>query len=121
MPKSYFSTATTGIGLSGTLTSYITMTVSTLNTNYRASATATILSASANNDLLTATFLVNGSRVNFSTVKTNSGNNHYQQFSIDYGASLTASSTNTIALQLSASAGSYTACNATLTVFTNLL
>jgi hypothetical protein len=121
MPKSYFSTATTGIGLGPTLTSYITMTVSTLNTNYRASATATILSASANNDLLTATFLVNGSRINFSTVKTNSGNNHYQQFSIDFGAALTASSTNTIALQLAASAGSYTACNATLTVFTNLL
>lgn len=121
MPKSYFSTAITGIGLGPTLTSYITVSVSTLNTNYRASATATILSASANNDLLTATFLVNGSRVNFSTVKTNSGNNHYQQFSIDYGGALTTSSTNTIALQLSASAGSYTACNATLTVFTNLL
>ena len=80
-------------------------------------------STGAANDTIFMTVYQNGAQVSLlSTCTTNTGANHIQQLTISDGGSFGAnSSTNTLAIYARASAGTYTLCNASMNIITNLI
>jgi hypothetical protein len=127
LPKFWISSSGligTTIG-TGTFGNVISMTnISSIGTcKFHINGSLSFGSTGAANDTIFMTVYQNGTQVSLlSTCKTNTGANHIQQLTISDGGSFgTTASTHTLAIYARASAGTYTLCNASMNIITNLI
>jgi len=126
LPKFWISSSgLIGTSLGTTFANVISMTnISSLGAcKFQINGSLAFGSTGIANDTIFMTVYQNGAQVSLlSTCKTNTGANHIQQLTISDGGSFgTNSSTNTLAIYARASAGTYTLCNASMNIITNLI